>query len=168
MRMRSIALGLAAGTFSATLMAQGAPAPMASPVDLQPASGVAAKIAALMPKAQASASGVASEVVQSYPGQALQLFVRAGKDGGGEAHANFNDLFIVEEGEANIMTGGTIVDAKEASPGETRGTKLEGAKSNIVHKGDVFHVSPGVPHQTLLIGGKPFAYYVVKIAAVKP
>ena len=34
----------------------------------------------------------------------------------------------------------------------------------ILHAGDVFHVSPGVPHQTTVAPGKTFTYMVVKAA----
>jgi mannose-6-phosphate isomerase-like protein (cupin superfamily) len=157
--MRSIYFGLAATTLTVTLAAQGLP-----PVDVQPEAGVAAQAKTLLAKALASPSGIASIAVQKYPGQQLLLFVRAGKDGGAEAHAGFNDLFIVQDGEANVVTGGTIVDPKEVSPGETRGSKIEGGTPHLIRKGDIMHISPGVPHQTLLTPGKTFTYYVVKIA----
>jgi hypothetical protein len=164
--MRSISLGLAVTTLTVALAAQTAPV-TDKPVDVQPETGVAAQAKELTAKALASTSGLASVVLDKFPGGQLQLFVRAGKDGGGESHANFNDVLIIEDGEVNIVTGGTIVDAKEASPGEMRGSQLEGGTPHLLHKGDVMHIAPGVPHQTILIPGKTVTYYVVKVAAPK-
>jgi uncharacterized RmlC-like cupin family protein len=70
----------------------------------------------------------------------------------------------VEDGEATVLTGGTVVDPKEASPGEMRGSGLEGATPHVIRKGDVMHISPGVPHQTVVAAGKTFTYYVIKVA----
>ena len=48
------------------------------------------------------------------------------KDGQAEVHADWNDNISVQEGEANFVTGGTAVDAKDTAPGEKRGTSIKG------------------------------------------
>ncbi len=136
----------------------------AAPAAAHSTAEIAALIKDLLPKAQASSTGVASQLLDKFPGGTLQLFVRAGKDGGGEIHQNLNDVFFVVDGEANVLTGGTVPDAKETAPGEPRGSKVEGGTSHILHKGDVLHIDPGVAHQTLLLDkSKPFVYFVVKV-----
>jgi mannose-6-phosphate isomerase-like protein (cupin superfamily) len=122
-----------------------------------------AQVKALVAKAKASPDGIAIERFESYPGHFSELIVRA-KSGGGEVHAIDNDYFIVEEGQADVLVGGAIVDPKEVSPGETRGTKVEGGTSHHIGKGDLLHISPGVPHQTVVPAGKVFVYLVVKVA----
>ena len=64
-------------------------------------------------------------MLERYPGLLTLLTVRT-KSGGAEMHANWNDVFVVLDGEATEMTGGTMVDRKEQADGETRGTRLEG------------------------------------------
>jgi mannose-6-phosphate isomerase-like protein (cupin superfamily) len=164
---------IAAVTLSASLVAQSAPPlqsmpPTKSPVDLQLQAGIAAKVKALLARAQASPEGFAGSMVENYPGEKLLLWVRAGKDGGGESHANFADFNVVLDGEGTEVTGGKIVDPKEISPGEVRGSKLQGGTPHVLHKGDVLYIAAGVPHQALVAPGKTFVYYTLKIEKAKP
>jgi len=41
--------------------------------------------------------------------------------GGAEIHAHYDDLMIVEQGNATLITGGTVIDAKTDSDGEDQG-----------------------------------------------
>src|SRR5215468_3536391 len=41
---------------------------------------------------------------------------------GSEMHDNTNHVFIIQEGEAEFITGGTLIGAKADGPGQTRGT----------------------------------------------
>lgn len=171
--MRSMLLAIAAVTLTASLAAQGGSPlqsmpPTKSSVDLQSQASTAAHIKALLAKAQASPEGFAGVMVENYPSQKLLLWARAGKDGGGESHANFIDFNVVLEGEGTVITGGTIADAKEVSPGEARGSKVVGGTPHLLHKGDVLYVAAGVPHQSLVAPGKTFVYYTLKIANGKP
>jgi mannose-6-phosphate isomerase-like protein (cupin superfamily) len=137
-------------------------------VDLQSQAATAAQIKALEAKAKASPAGFAGAMVENYPNQKLLLWVRAGKDGGGESHAGFIDFNVVVDGEGTVITGGRIADAKEVSPGEMRGSKVVGGTPHLLHKGDVLYVAAGVPHQSLVAPGKTFVYYTLKIANAKP
>ena len=87
------------------------------------------------------------------------------KPGGAELHKDFSDFFIVLDGEATVITGGTVENAKETSPGEIRGTRVGGGTAQPMRKGDVVHIAPGVPHQTVVPAGKYFLYYVIKVQA---
>src|SRR5258708_15287416 len=44
---------------------------------------------------------------------------------GSEMHANTNHVFIIQDGEAEFVTGGKLIDSKEIDPGQTRGTGIE-------------------------------------------
>jgi quercetin dioxygenase-like cupin family protein len=44
---------------------------------------------------------------------------------------------------------------------------IEGGERHVMRKGDVVHISPDVPHQTLVASGKTFTYYVIKVEAPK-
>ncbi len=135
-------------------------------VDDRTADALATQAKTLMEEARKTESGNVAVTLEKYPAHSTMLSVRV-KSGGAEVHADYNDIFIALDGEATVITGGTVVDPKEVSPGETRGAKVEGGVPTVMHKGDVMHISPGVPHQTMVAAGKTFTYYVVKIAAPK-
>jgi mannose-6-phosphate isomerase-like protein (cupin superfamily) len=85
------------------------------------------------------------------------------KDGGGEIHENFADFFFVVQGSATLLTGGTLENAKTASPGEIRGTSVKNGTSTTLSQGDVVHIPAGLPHQLLVPEGSTFIYYVIKV-----
>jgi len=69
---------------------------------------------------------------------------------------------VVIDGEATVVTGGTLVDGKDISPDEVRGDKMVGGVPHAVHKGDTLHIDANVPHQTIVAPGKTVAIYMVK------
>ena len=138
------------------------------PVDRRSAEQISAQAKTMLEEARKTPAGIMAVTLEKYPGHLTMLTVRT-KSGGAEVHADWNDFFFPVDGEASVVTGGTVVDPKESSPGETRGVRLEGATTTTpMHKGDVIHISPGVPHQTVVAPGKTFTYYVIKVAAPKP
>ncbi len=120
----------------------------------------------MLAEAQKSPGGISTVTLEKYPGHFTMLTVRT-RSGGAEMHANWSDIFVVLDGDATEMTGGTIVDRKDGSDGETRGTKVDGGTPTPMHKGDVIHILPNVPHQILLAPGKTFTYFVVKVETPK-
>jgi mannose-6-phosphate isomerase-like protein (cupin superfamily) len=70
---------------------------------------------------------------------------------------------VVVSGSAALLTGGTIVSPRTESPGEIRGTGIEGGVKRAVGAGDIIHIPANTPHQLLVEKGKPFAYFVVKV-----
>jgi uncharacterized RmlC-like cupin family protein len=122
---------------------------------------------ALVAAAEENPTGIATAALDKFPGHSVTLTVRT-KSGRAEMHTQDNDIIFVIDGEATILTGGTIVDAKEIAPQEIRGTKLDGGVPTNLKKGDVMHISPGVPHQTIVSPGKAFTYYVVKVTQKTP
>jgi mannose-6-phosphate isomerase-like protein (cupin superfamily) len=81
---------------------------------------------------------------------------------GSEMHDNTNHVFIIQEGEAEFVTGGKLIDAKADGPGQTRGTGIEGGVSHHLSKGDVITIPAKTPHQwkdTSKTGS--IAYYAV-------
>jgi mannose-6-phosphate isomerase-like protein (cupin superfamily) len=106
--------------------------------------------------------GSAGEVLKEYPQHAIHLLVRS-RDGGAELHENFADLFIIIEGRAALVTGGTIAEAKSIAAGETRGASVEGGFRQELRAGDVAHVPAGLPHQMLVSGDRFVTCLIVKI-----
>ena len=84
------------------------------------------------------------------------------KDGQAEVHADWNDNLFVQEGEANFVTGGTQVDAKDTAPGEKRGTAIKGGATATMRAGDYFFVPAGTPHQMLVPAGKRIRFIAFK------
>jgi len=116
---------------------------------------------ALLEQARAG-SGSAAITLAHYPGHYTMLTARTAS-GGAEFHAHFADFLFVVAGEGTELTGGTIVDSKEGPNGEIRGTRLEGAVSHALHKGDVIHIPAGTPHQAIEAPGQSITIYVVKV-----
>ena len=112
--------------------------------------------------AQAKPTGSAGPVIASYGNLGLMLSVRT-KSGVGELHQNADDLMIVEEGTATLITGGSLVDPKTVSDGEIRGTSVQGGTSKTIGLGDVVIVPAGVPHQILLAPGMVYKSMVAKV-----
>lgn len=118
--------------------------------------------AAYLKKLARASDGSASEVLKQYPQHAIHLLVRS-RNGGAEQHARFADLFIVVDGRAALLTGGTIAGAKTIAPGEVRGSDVQNGVQQELRTGDLAHVPAGVPHQMLVSGDKFVTCLVVKI-----
>jgi mannose-6-phosphate isomerase-like protein (cupin superfamily) len=65
---------------------------------------------------------------------------------------------IVQSGEATLVVGTDIVDAKSTSPTEVRGTSIRKGIQRKVFAGDVINMPAGLPHQFLLEPGKQITY----------
>ena len=60
-------------------------------------------------------NGIASDDLSKYPNHFTMLILR-NKNGGAEVHENFADFFVVVEGHATLVSGGTLKEPKTASP----------------------------------------------------
>jgi mannose-6-phosphate isomerase-like protein (cupin superfamily) len=80
-----------------------------------------------------------------------------------EVHANSADHFVVIEGAATLVVGGKVVNSKQTSPGEIRGTSITGGKEYALTPGANLTVPPGVPHWTVLKPGAHFRAVVFKL-----
>jgi len=145
-------------------MAAGAMAQEAPGINRLSAEAMAAQVKTLTETAKKSAAGIATVTLEKYPKHYSMLVVRV-KTGGAEIHANWDDVFLVIDGQATEMTGGTVVDAKMAEDGETRGPRLEGGVATPVSQGDVVHIAANTPHWLVLAPGKSCTYYIEKVAA---
>ena len=80
-----------------------------------------------------------------------------------EYHEHTNHIFIIVEGEATFVTGGTMVDAKQTSPDQMRATAIEGGETHHLSKGDVITIPAKTPHWFKEVPTKTVAYYAVNI-----
>ena len=110
----------------------------------------------------AAEKGSASVILEKYPHHYTMLAFR-NRNGGGEAHQNFADLFYILDGHATVVTGGEVVEPKTTAPGETLGTSVKGGTQQDVKAGDVVHIPAGMPHQMVVPGGETVTYFVVKV-----
>ena len=78
-----------------------------------------------------------------------------------EVHADETDVVYVLEGEATLVTGGKVINPRNISADEVRGTDVEGGASRRIKKGDVIVIPEGVPHWFKEVQG-PLLYFVVK------
>ena len=78
--------------------------------------------------------------------EGLIVIANRGVQRGSEIHAKTNHVFIIVDGEAEFVTGGTMIDPKEISPGQIRGKRIEGGVSHHLSKGDVITIPANTPH----------------------
>lgn len=105
---------------------------------------------------------VASERLATF-GNHLAMIAHREGDGEAELHETQADLFVVQGGEATLVVGGEVVDAKATAPGEVRGPSIRGGQLRPLGAGDIVHIPAKVPHQLLLAPGKKFTYFVLKV-----
>ena len=79
-----------------------------------------------------------------------------------EVHDHETDIFYVTDGEATLVTGGTMVGGKQTAAGQHRGTDITGGQTQKLRKGDVVTIPAGVPHWFPEIP-QPLSYLLVKV-----
>jgi mannose-6-phosphate isomerase-like protein (cupin superfamily) len=80
-----------------------------------------------------------------------------------EIHDHMDDYFIVQSGEATLIIGGEVVNARTIEPHETRGEAITGGETRKLTAGDIVHIPARLPHQLLIEQGKRFTYFVIKV-----
>jgi len=113
-------------------------------------------------QAASASGGSAAITLAKYPHHFTMISLRQ-KDGGAEIHQKFADIFYVIRGEATLTSGGTIVEGKEVTPGEIKGSSIAGGTQISLHEGDFVHIPANVPHQLFLPKGGEFVYFVIKV-----
>jgi mannose-6-phosphate isomerase-like protein (cupin superfamily) len=80
-----------------------------------------------------------------------------------ELHDHTNHVFMMVEGEATLVVGGTMVDAKRTAPDQMRAPSLQGGTTYHMTKGDVITIPAKTPHWFKEVPTKTVAYYAVNI-----
>jgi mannose-6-phosphate isomerase-like protein (cupin superfamily) len=111
---------------------------------------------------QAKAKGSTSSTLADYGSHALRLNART-TSGGGEIHAHYDDVMLVTEGKATLITGGTVIDPHTGSDGETRGSGIQNGIVQTISVGDIVHIPAGTPHQLVVASGTTYSYVVIKV-----
>jgi mannose-6-phosphate isomerase-like protein (cupin superfamily) len=91
------------------------------------------------------------------------LIVLAQRRGAGEVemHEKTNHVFIIVEGEATFVTGGTPVGVKDTAPGQRRAASVQGGETHHLTKGDVITIPAKTPHWFKEVPTQTIAYYAV-------
>lgn len=111
---------------------------------------------------QAGTKGSGGSTLADYGALAIKLSERTAS-GGAEIHAQFDDVMVVTEGKATLVTGGELIDAHTVSDGELAGTGIRNGVTQPVASGDVIHIPAGTPHQLLVAPGTSYGALVVKV-----
>src|SRR5215469_5718801 len=93
------------------------------------------------------------------------LIVLAQRRGSGEVefHDRTNHVFVMVEGEATLVVGGTMVNARRTAPDQMRAPSAEGGTTYHMSKGDVITIPAKTPHWFKEVPTKTVAYYAVNI-----
>ena len=111
------------------------------------------------------ASGTATETLKKYSTDYSMLAFRS-QSGKAELHEKFADFYVVVDGSATLVSGGTMVKGAPSAPGEVRGDSIEGGKEMKLKKGDIVHIPANIPHQLTLAKGDTFRYFIIKVQEV--
>ena len=99
--------------------------------------------------------------IVSDPG--LVVLAQRRQAGEVEYHDHTNHVFVMVEGEATLVVGGTMLDAKRTAPDQMRAPSLEGGTTYHMSKGDVITIPAKTPHWFKEVPSKTVAYYAVNI-----
>src|SRR5215831_5959216 len=93
------------------------------------------------------------------------LVMLANRRGAGEVevHEKTNHIFIITEGEATFVTGGTLINPRQTAPGQTRAANVEGGTTYHLTKGDVITVPAKTPHWFKEVPTQTIAYYAINL-----
>ena len=80
-----------------------------------------------------------------------------------ESHDHTNHVFIMVEGQATLVVGGTMVDPKRTAPDQVRAPSAVGGTAYHLSKGDVITIPAKTPHWFKEVPTKTVAYYAVNI-----
>lgn len=83
--------------------------------------------------------------------------------GPAEYHDKTNHVFIMVDGEATFIVGGTMVDPKRTAAGQMRAPSIQGGTTYHLTKGDVITIPAKTPHWFKEISTKTVSYYAVNI-----
>jgi mannose-6-phosphate isomerase-like protein (cupin superfamily) len=97
----------------------------------------------------------------------------AGRDAGGIEHSQITEIYHVIEGNATLVTGGTMGNLMEVPPDSpivavlngpsTRGGPIQNGVSRKIGPGDVVIIPPNTPHWFSEISSDQIVYLVVRV-----
>ena len=95
--------------------------------------------------------------------QGLRVLAQRRGVGEAEVHEKTNHVFIIVDGEATFVTGGTLMGAKQTAPDQLRASSIQGGQTHHLTKGDVITIPAKTPHWFKEIPTQTIAYYAVNM-----
>ena len=95
--------------------------------------------------------------------QGLRVLAQRRGAGEVEVHEKTNHVFIIVEGEATFITGGTLVGAKQTAVDQVRAASVQGGQTHHLTKGDVITIPAKTPHWFKEVPTQTIAYYAVNM-----
>ena len=117
-----------------------------------------AELAALV---GANGMGVKPNVIKEG-GYFAHIVHREAGPGFAEMHDAWSDVYVVIDGQATLITGGTLVGRRDTGPGEYQAEGIDGGNRQVIGKGDIVHIPPGIPHHVLVEAGNTITYFLLK------
>ena len=102
------------------------------------------------------------EIIGNHDGHSLYLVLR-GRTGAAEVHLTESDYYIGVRGHTTFVIGGELENPKELPRKQIHGTGIKGGKSRVIGPGDIVHVPPNTPHNTIIDPNEPYMYLLFKI-----
>jgi len=93
----------------------------------------------------------------------LVVLAQRREAGPAEYHDHTNHVFVMVEGEATLVVGGTMVDPRRTAPNQMRAPSIQGGTTHHLSKGDVITIPAKTPHWFKEVPTKTVAYYAVNI-----
>lgn len=93
---------------------------------------------------------------------ALMLSERTA-NGKAEVHTHFDDIMLVVQGQATLISGGEVIDPHNGSNGEIGGSGIRNGVTTTISSGDLIHIPAGTPHQLLIEHGVTYSALVIKV-----
>ena len=114
-----------------------------------------------IPHDKVSATMTKGGAVIEDPG--LRVLAQRRKAGEAEMHDTTNHVFIIVDGEATLVTGGTMVNPRQTGPNQCRAPSVLGGETYHLTKGDIITIPAKTPHWFKEVPTKTVAYYAVNI-----
>ena len=99
--------------------------------------------------------------IVSDPG--LVVLAQRREAGPAEYHDHTNHVFVMVEGEATMVVGGTMVNGSRTAPDQMRAPSIEGGTTYHLSKGDVITVPAKTPHWFKDVPTQTIAYYAINL-----
>jgi mannose-6-phosphate isomerase-like protein (cupin superfamily) len=93
----------------------------------------------------------------------VRVGVNRREGGEPEEHEKTTHNWTILEGEATMVTGGTMVDRRSTGTGQFRGSSIQGGQTYQLKKGDMITIPAGTPHWFKEVPTKTIAFYVVDL-----
>ena len=108
--------------------------------------------------------GAAGQSIGRYGTHGIGLTTRV-KTGDAEQHRDWCDIYVVIAGDATLVSGGKLIDARTVADGEMRGSGIAGGHAEHITTGSIVHIDAQVPHLLVLEPGQSFTYLAIKAPA---